>query len=249
MINELAPGDNFAEVIRSAVASCDVLLVLIGDRWLTIAGDDGRRRLDDPEDFVRLEIRAALARDILVVPVLAGKARMPRAAELPDDLAELAGRQALDLSPAHFDADMDRLLRTLDQALRDATAPRAPTAGDVEPAPPLSGPVGLAALPSGVRGSLELPKNGDEVGRHIHVQGNVTGWRHDYRLWIAHRREPQGAFWPKFPEILPDNRGNFSISVPEGGSSGEITISLLAVPVSRSREFEQWLHDGGASFR
>src|SRR6266568_2992152 len=58
-IDAIKPGDNFAEVIRSAVASCDVLLVLIGDRWLTIAGDDGRRRLDDPEDFVRLEIRAA----------------------------------------------------------------------------------------------------------------------------------------------------------------------------------------------
>jgi hypothetical protein len=226
------------------VASCDVLLVLIGGQWLTITGDDGRRRLDDPEDFVRLEVQAALARDILVIPVLAGKARMPRAAELPDDLAKLARRQALELSSARFDADMGKLLRVLDQALKDAAAPPALTAGDVEPVPSPSGPVVPAALPSGLRGSLELPKNGDEVGRRIMVQGNVTGLRHDYRLWIAHRREPQGAFWPKLPKIQPDGRGNFSISVPEGGQSGRIIISLLAVPVFRSRDFEQWLHDG-----
>jgi hypothetical protein len=246
-IDSIGPGDNFAKVIRSAVESCDVLLVLIGDRWLTIAGDDGRRRLDDPEDFVRLEIKAALARDILVIPVLAGKAQMPRAAELPDDLAELAGRQALELGPARFDADMSRLLRALDQALQDTTAPRAPKAGDIEPVPPPSGLAGPAALPSSLRGSLELPKNGDQVGRRIKVQGNVTGWRHDYRLWIVHRREPQGPFWPKYREIQPDDRGNFSLPVSEGGPSGRIIISLLAVPVSRSRDFEKWLHNGAVT--
>ena len=64
------PGRNAAEVIAAAVASCDVLVVLIGRQWLTAAGPDGVRRLADPGDSVRLEIEAAMARDIQVIPVL-----------------------------------------------------------------------------------------------------------------------------------------------------------------------------------
>jgi hypothetical protein len=242
-IDTIQPGDDFAEVITSAVASCNVLLVLIGDRWLTITGDDGQRRLDHPEDFVRLEIQAALTQKIRVIPVLVGGARMPRAAELPDGLAKLAHRQAVELSPARFDSDIGRLLRVLDRALSDATAQRASAAGDVVPAPMPSDLVVPSALPSGLRGWLELPKDGDEVGGRIEVRGHVTGWRHDYKLWIVHRKEPQGALWPKAPEIRPDDRGNFSVSVMEGGPRGRVIISLLAVRVSRSRDFEKWLQD------
>jgi hypothetical protein len=69
-IDSIAPGGDFIEVITSAVGSCDVLLALIGDRWLTIADEDGRRRLDNPDDFVRLEIEAALTRNVRVIPIL-----------------------------------------------------------------------------------------------------------------------------------------------------------------------------------
>src|SRR5215472_11119027 len=69
-IDTIQPGDDFREVITAAVASCDVLLVLIGDRWVTATGEGGQRRLDHPEDLVRLEIQAALARNIRVIPVL-----------------------------------------------------------------------------------------------------------------------------------------------------------------------------------
>jgi hypothetical protein len=93
-VDSIEPGDDFVEVITTAVESCDVLLALIGGRWLTIAGQDGRRRLDDPGDFVRLEIEAALARQVRVIPVLVDGARMPRAEELPPSLAKLtAGRR------------------------------------------------------------------------------------------------------------------------------------------------------------
>jgi hypothetical protein len=222
-VDVIQPGDDFAEVIRSAVASCDVLLVLIGDRWLTITDDNGQRRLDDPGDFVRLEIQAALNRNIRVIPILVGKARMPLPAELPECLAKLTGRQALDLSPAHFDADIDKLLKALGEALRD-----------VDPAP----------LPSDLRGWLELPRDGDEVGGRIEIRGQVDGWRHGYKLWIALRREPQGAFWLKLPKIRPDDHGNFSVVVFEGGPNGNVVISLLAVPPSRSLDFENWLRRG-----
>jgi len=116
-VDSLEPGDDWVEVITRVVGSCDVLLALIGDRWLTITDEDGQRRLDDPDDFVRLEIEAALTRNVRVIPILVEGARMPRAAELPPSLAKLARRQALVLSPANFDTS--RLLRVLDKTLAE----------------------------------------------------------------------------------------------------------------------------------
>jgi TIR domain len=89
-VDSIEPGDDFAEVISDAVSSCAVLLAVIGDRWLAAADEDGRR-LDDPGDFVRLEIEAALTRGVRVIPVLVGGARMPRPAQLPPSLASLCG--------------------------------------------------------------------------------------------------------------------------------------------------------------
>jgi hypothetical protein len=71
-IDSIRLGDDFVEVITRAVGSCDVLLALIGEEWLTVSDQDGRRRLDDPDDFVRLEIEAALARNVRVIPILVG---------------------------------------------------------------------------------------------------------------------------------------------------------------------------------
>lgn len=119
-IDSIELGDDFVEVITTAVSSCDVLLALIGDRWLTVTGQDGRRRLDNPDDFVRLEIEAALARDVRVIPILVEGARMPRADELPTSVAKLARRQALELSPSRFDVDSQRLLRVLERTITEA---------------------------------------------------------------------------------------------------------------------------------
>jgi hypothetical protein len=92
-IDSIQPGADFAEEIADAVASCQVLLALIGDRWLKIKDKEGRR-LDNPKDFVRLEIGAALSRNIRVIPILIDGATMPRAAQLPSSLAGLVDRQA-----------------------------------------------------------------------------------------------------------------------------------------------------------
>ena len=126
-VDSIQLGDDFVEDIMAAVGSCAVLLAVIGVGWLTATGEDGRRRLDDPGDFVRLEIEAALARDVRVIPVLVDGARMPRAADLPASLEGLARRQALELNPGSFDTS--RLLRMLDSALAgtspaDATSVR-----------------------------------------------------------------------------------------------------------------------------
>ena len=118
-VDSIELGDDLVEMITRAVGSCDVLLALIGDQWLTATDEGGRHRLDDPDDFVRLEIEAALTRNVRVIPILVDGARMPRAAELPASLAELARRQALELSPARFNFDTSRLLRVLDRTLAD----------------------------------------------------------------------------------------------------------------------------------
>ena len=123
-IDSIQLGDDFVEVITAAVGSCDVLLALIGDRWLTITDEKGRARLDDPNDFVRLELEAALTRNVRVIPILVEGARMPRPDQLPPSLAKLARRHALELSPGRFEFDTSRLLKVLDRALADVYARR-----------------------------------------------------------------------------------------------------------------------------
>jgi hypothetical protein len=115
--DSIEPGDDFVEAIHNAVGSCDVLLALIGKEWLTIADQRGQRRLDDPHDFVRLEIEAALTRRVRVIPILIRGALMPRADQLPPSLAELERRQALELSPSRFRPDADRLIEVLERTL------------------------------------------------------------------------------------------------------------------------------------
>src|SRR4051812_21225570 len=96
-VDAIAPGVDFVERIRDAVASCDVILVLIGEDWISMSGADGTRRIDDPGDFVRLEIDAALERGIPIVPVLVEGARMPGPQELPENIAGLARQNAIEL--------------------------------------------------------------------------------------------------------------------------------------------------------
>jgi tetratricopeptide (TPR) repeat protein len=120
-VDSIQFGDDFPAAITSALESCAVLVAVIGARWLTAAGERGRR-LDDPGDYVRLELEAAFRRGVRVIPVLVDGARMPRAAELPAGLAELSRRQAAEVSPASFNADTGRLLRALEAALAQAAS-------------------------------------------------------------------------------------------------------------------------------
>ena len=107
----IEPGRDFRKAIDEHVASCGVLLALIGKNWVDTRDQAGRRRLDDPLDFVHIETAAALKRDIPVVPVLVQGASMPRADELPADLADLAFRNAVELTRARWDSDMTGLIK------------------------------------------------------------------------------------------------------------------------------------------
>ena len=114
----MEPGVDFVKQIDEAVTSCEALLSLIGAQWLDMRDSHGRRRLDDPEDFARLEAEAALARaDVRVIPVLVQDAKMPAAEELPESLAPLARRHAIELSDERWDYDVGRLIEVLDRTL------------------------------------------------------------------------------------------------------------------------------------
>ncbi|HEY5840564.1 MAG TPA: TIR domain-containing protein [Mycobacterium sp.] len=121
-VDNLEPGDDFVDKITLAVSSCDVLLALIGTEWDVITDASGRRRLEDPDDFVRLEIEVALSRKIRVVPLLVEGASMPRPEHLPATLLPLLRRHAFELTPGHFNRDADELVTLLRKVLAEATA-------------------------------------------------------------------------------------------------------------------------------
>lgn len=109
----IEPGRDFRKAIDLSVSTCSVVLALIGQNWLEPTDARGLRRLDDPNDFVRIELASALRRDIPVIPVLVRGARMPNADRLPDDLKELAFRNAVELTHARWKSDVQVLLQCL----------------------------------------------------------------------------------------------------------------------------------------
>lgn len=106
-------GDDFAAAIQRAINASTVVLAVVGPDWLDARNDAGTRRLDDPADFVRLEIEAAFDAGIPVVPVLVEGAAMPGAAQLPASLAGFSRCQAAELSESRWRYDADRLIATL----------------------------------------------------------------------------------------------------------------------------------------
>lgn len=119
-VDTIEGGVDFIKVLEDAVQSCDVLIALIGRQWLSITDKDGKRRLESPEDFVRIEIAAALKRNIRVIPVLVDDVDMPQPIELPESLKALARRNALQVNHRSFNPDVYRLIEHLEAALDEA---------------------------------------------------------------------------------------------------------------------------------
>jgi TIR domain/PAN domain len=119
-VDHIPAGVDFVEYLSSQVAECDVFLAVIGPNWLDSKDDDGRRRFDNPDDFVTIEITAALARKIRVIPVLVDGARTPKADKLPDSVKPLVRRNAVEVRNTHFGRDAEALASKLREALQDA---------------------------------------------------------------------------------------------------------------------------------
>lgn len=145
-VDNIAPGLDFKKTLAERVQSCDVLLALIGPSWIASVDDHGRRRLDDPRDFVRLEIEAALARDIRVIPVLVDDARLPREEDLPPSLRPLLDRQSVRLTHERFVSEADLLAKSLAGPVGGETSSDA-------------GRVGEAAVPSRAASGVSIEKS------------------------------------------------------------------------------------------
>jgi hypothetical protein len=116
------PGTDFRKAIDDNVSGCGVLLAMIGPTWATIAGSDGQRRLDNQNDYVRLEIASALGRNIAVIPVLVHDAHMPHADQLPDNLKDLAYRNSVEITHARWNSDVQLLVQALTQYVHTTKA-------------------------------------------------------------------------------------------------------------------------------
>jgi uracil-DNA glycosylase len=126
-VDSIPPGVDFVQFLDDAVARCDVLIAMIGPIWTNVQSDSGERRLDQWNDYVRIEIASALKQDKLVIPVLVGRARMPSPDELPDDIKPLARRNAIELGQQGFAEDVEKLARAIKTAVPANTSfkPRA----------------------------------------------------------------------------------------------------------------------------
>lgn len=188
-VDAIEPGVDFAERIERAVESADVFIAVVGRNWASVTDAAGRRRLDDPDDYVRREVAAALGRPITVVPVLVGGATMPAAGELPAELAHLTRRNALVLSDLDWHSGARRLVAALEKDLSARERPPEPPPPRPRPrrrereARPDPGRVGWTELVLGLAGAgLVLAATAlrwETLARPPFGGGSVPG------LWIA----------------------------------------------------------------
>lgn len=114
-VDSIPPGADFRGVLDKAVGQCNLLLAVIGGQWLSAQNESGARRLDDPRDFVRIEIESAMQRDIPVIPLLVQGAGMPGENDLPQSLQALVYRNAIPIRPdPDFHHDIDRLIKGIE---------------------------------------------------------------------------------------------------------------------------------------
>jgi Flp pilus assembly protein TadD len=119
-VDHVPAGVDFVEYLGSQVAACDVFLAVIGPNWVDAKDDSGHRRFDNPNDYVAVEIAAALARNIRVIPVLIDGARTPKADKLPDSIKPLVRRNAVEVRNTNFGRDADSLIPKIHEALKAA---------------------------------------------------------------------------------------------------------------------------------
>jgi hypothetical protein len=156
-VDNIPLGVDYRRVLTDAVAQSDVMLVVIGRQWLRVADERGHRRLDNPGDPVRIEVEAALARGIPVIPVLVQDAPMPQERELPPSLAPLAYRQGVVVrGDPFFHRDMDSLVSRLDAIFAPAPPPPQP-----QPAP------GAPPAPSQPPSAQQITLSADRFPRRL----------------------------------------------------------------------------------
>ena len=255
----IKPGDDFVEVLGAQVAQCDVLLTIIGPRWADLLS----ARAGDKDDFVAIEIKAALDQGKRVIPVLVGGAGFPRAEILPEAIRALAHKHAIGLRPDRFRSDCQGLTHALKEAFVAAEAERAARteaerraaeaartkreaeeaarAAELERAAKARAQAGLS--PDEIRKAEELANwdfikdsaNPDEFRDHL-------ARFHDGATERYARKKLEGLLW-----ALPATRSSieslrkFIEEFPKGDHAGEAqaALSALEAAAEAAREAEQ----------
>ena len=238
-VESIDGGEEFPVRLEKALAQCAVMLVLIGHDWLAAKDAQGRRRLDDPADWVRQEIVAALRRDVRVVPVLVEGAALPAEADLPDELKPLVKRQARPLADERWRGDLAALMEMLSKQTGLATsAPvsataRAATAARPSRVVPVAGAV-LAVVAVGAFAWMQMTsipdvsgtwraKNGEHYvfeqnGREITIQtrmgeevlGSGSGQLRDGRLGLRFSTRQGEGEWIENCELVAESDIRFA---------------------------------------
>ena len=175
-VEDIELGLDFVDAIDKSLSACGVLLVLIGRDWLSCVDSRGQRRLDSPDDFVRMEVATALrSKDVRVIPVRVRGAEMPAFEDLPEELRSLTRRNALQLNHDRWNADIDKLLRALERAGVTAK-PKAgvdPAQADGTPEPHDSGNVSGSSSQVSSSSRWKLPLIGAAVA--VFVLALISG--------------------------------------------------------------------------
>lgn len=118
-VDDIRPGEKFEDAIERRIARCDTLILMIGPGWANATNQDGARRLDDPNDLARQEVETALRKGLRVIPILVRGAELPKADELPESLQPILGRNAVKITHANFQDDVDSLITRLGGKIKD----------------------------------------------------------------------------------------------------------------------------------
>jgi hypothetical protein len=184
-VDNIDLGVDWFDALNERVAACDALVAVIGRNWLA-ADKDNRRRIDDPDDFVRIEIEAALKRRVRVIPVLVDGAVMPKAGDLPESLKSLARRQNIEISHTRFEADVDRLIRALISILEslypheaNGEPSNAEKSGPAGPVPEMALRDGLARESSETEATRSFKLAADQGNEY--AQANLASFYRDGR--------------------------------------------------------------------
>jgi hypothetical protein len=134
-VDGIDPGRDFRKVIDETLSKCDILLGVIGKNWIDCRDEAGARRLEDPRDFVRMEIANALKRDIPVIPVRVQGASLPKIDQLPDDLKDFGYRNAFELTHERWNSDVQLLTDKLRVYIKDCDPQTRDAAPAISPEP------------------------------------------------------------------------------------------------------------------
>lgn len=219
-VDAVRPGVDFVRELEQAVGSCDVLIVVIGPQWVS-ASKGGRRRLENPRDWVRIEVAEGLKReDVTVVPVLVNGADPPQPADLPRSLSKLARVQAFEINDRRFSRDAGELTALVKEAVGSEGGAEAPAASP--------------ASDDDVRVSIQ---GRARVGASLTCQ--AEGWRDPagtQRQWL--RRPPgESAAWTEIPgatswmyTAAPSDLGHH-LAVRVTGEEGGSVRSATSAPI------------------